>query len=707
MSFLLLLLVQIGVVLVAARACGWLFRRIQQPQVVGEMAAGILLGPSLLGWVAPDASALLFPRESLVHLNTLSQVGLVLFMFLVGLELDPKLLRGRGHAAVVTSHVSIIAPFFLGSILALHLYPQLSDSSVSFQGFALFMGAAMSVTAFPVLARILAERNLVRTKVGAVTIACAAVDDVTAWSILAVVIALVRAEALETPLWITLAGSLAYVGAMLLVVRPALRRLEAAYHHRGAFTQDMLALVLLLALASAWTTEWLGIHALFGAFLFGAVMPKDRGLVHDIGNKLEDLTVVFLLPLFFANAGLRTSIGLVSGPEMWSFFGLIMLVAVAGKFGGSTLSARITGLSWREAGALGVLMNTRGLMELVILTIGLEIGVISPALFTMMVMMALVTTAMTTPVLQWIYPARELRNAEAEASEPDEYAVVVPVSLPSSGPGLLQVAQALVPEGRAPRVYGLHLRRPAGAAMPELGGPEDVPAREQALQPLLRAAEQRGTTLRPLTFVSQRPAGDIVDVTRVKGARLVVMGWHKPVMGNKILGGVVHDVMSHAPATVAVYVERSTTPWRRVLVPYRDDDKDAAALDAALRIASTSDVELTVLRVVAEGGERPDELSGSAGRRARDVLPAGWREHAVAGRVVVRVVGSNAPVDAVVDEVRRGKHDLVVIGVAKAWGLTPSFFGVRHERIVEETTASLLIVREHRPDEGRPQAAAQ
>jgi Kef-type K+ transport system membrane component KefB/nucleotide-binding universal stress UspA family protein len=706
--FLLLLILQIGVVLVAARLCGLLFRRIRQPQVVGEMAAGILLGPSLLGWVAPDASAFLFPPQSLAHLNTLSQVGLVLFMFLVGLEFDPKLLRGRGHAAVVTSHVSIIAPFFLGSILALHLYPQLSDSSVSFQGFALFMGAAMSVTAFPVLARILAERNLMRTKVGAVTIACAAVDDVTAWSILAVVIALVRTDALEAPLWVTLAGSLAYVAAMLLVVRPALRRLEAAYHHRGGLTQDMLALVLLLALASAWTTEWLGIHALFGAFLFGAVMPKDRGLVHDIGAKLEDLTVVFLLPLFFANAGLRTSIGLVSSPEMWSFFGLIMLVAVAGKFGGSTLSARITGLSWREAGALGVLMNTRGLMELVILTIGLEIGVISPALFTMMVMMALVTTAMTTPVLQWIYPARELRNAEAESSEPDEYAVVVPVSLPRSGPGLLQVARALVPEGRIPRVYGLHLRRPVGAAMPELGS-DDVPAREQALQPLLRAAEQGGTTLRPLTFVSERPAHDIVDVTRVKGARLVVMGWHKPVVGNKILGGVVYDVMSHAPATVAVYVERSEIPWRRVLVPWRDDEKDAAALDAGLKLASTNDVELTILRVVPEGAERPDELSGSAGSRAREVLPPAWREHAVAGRVVVRVVGSNAPVDAVVEEVRRGEHDLVVIGVAKTWGLTPAFFGVRHERIVDETTASLLIVREYRPGEvasGREAVAA-
>jgi Kef-type K+ transport system membrane component KefB/nucleotide-binding universal stress UspA family protein len=687
--FLLLLILQIGVVLVAARLCGLLFRRIRQPQVVGEMAAGILLGPSLLGWVAPDVSAFLFPPQSLAHLNTLSQVGLVLFMFLVGLEFDPKLLRGRGHAAVVTSHVSIIAPFFLGSILALHLYPQLSDSSVSFQGFALFMGAAMSVTAFPVLARILAERNLMRTRVGAVTIACAAVDDVTAWSILAVVVAVVRADALETPLWVTLAGTAAFVCAMLFAVRPALRRLEARYHAVGRFTQDMLAIVLLLVLASAWTTEWLGIHALFGAFLFGTVMPKDRGLVHDVSIKLEDLTVVFLLPLFFANAGLRTSIGLVEDVQMWGFFGLVMLVAVAGKLGGSTLSARITGLSWRESGALGILMNTRGLMELVILTIGLEIGVISPALFTMMVMMALVTTAMTTPVVQWLFPSHVLRSMQAEDAEPGDFTVVVPVSLPTSGPGLLQVARAMVPESRALRVYGLHLRRPSETAIPEIDPGDSVPGGEMALQPLLRAADATDTTLRPLAFVSERPAIDIVDVARVKGAQLVVMGWHKPVVSSKILGGVVHDVMTRAPCDVAVYVQRSVEPWRRIVVPFREAASDGASLDAALRIGKRTGIPVTVLRVLAST-DAPgiESLADAESRRSL--------KQATARGAAVRAVRTDAPVDAVVDAVKRDGYDLVVIGVGKAWGLTPAVFGVRHERIVAQTTASVLIVRSSR-----------
>ena len=268
MHAVLTLLLQIGVILAASRLVGLAFRRIQQPQVMGEMVAGILLGPSFLGWIAPGVSASLFPAATLPALGALSQTGLVVFMFLVGVELDPKLLRGRGEAALVTSHASIVAPFFLGSLLALYLYPRLSDESVHFAGFALFMGAAMSVTAFPVLARILTERNLLRTKVGAVTIACAAVDDVTAWCILAAVVTLVRTEAAPGELALTLGGSALFAVGMLFVVRPLVARIEVYYRNRGrVLSQDMIALLLLLMIASAWTTERLGIHALFGAFL--------------------------------------------------------------------------------------------------------------------------------------------------------------------------------------------------------------------------------------------------------------------------------------------------------------------------------------------------------------------------------------------------------------------------------------------------------
>ena len=296
------LILQIAAVILAGRIGGLIFQKLKQPQVVGEMAAGILLGPSLMGWVAPGFSAALFPPSSLGHLNALSQVGLILFMFLVGLSLNPKELHENGHAAVLTSHVSIVSPFCLGSLLALFLYPRLSDDSVSFLGFMLFMGAAMSITAFPVLARILAERNLMKSRLGTLSIACAAVDDVTGWCILAYIVFLIRAAHGSLPIWMTLGGSLLFVVVMVFGVRKLLPRFEASFRKNGKLTEQALAVMVLLVLASALTTEALGIHLLFGAFLVGAIMPKSEDFVHHITQQLESVTVVVLLPLFFATS---------------------------------------------------------------------------------------------------------------------------------------------------------------------------------------------------------------------------------------------------------------------------------------------------------------------------------------------------------------------------------------------------------------------
>ncbi len=682
------LIIQIAVILVAARLVGLVFRRIHQPQVVGEMVAGILLGPSLLGWLAPGMSAALFPAESLGYLNALSQVGLLLFMFLIGLELDPKLLRGRGHAALVTSHVSIVAPFFLGAALALYLYPRLSDASVSFTGFALFLGAAMSITAFPVLARILTERNLMRTKVGALTIACAAVDDVTAWCILALVIAVVRVGEGHVSFWITIFGSGLYVIVMLLVVRRGLRHVEAFYRSRGKLTQDIMAVILLLLLISSYTTEWLGIHALFGAFAIGAVMPKERDFTKDLTEKLEHVTVVFLLPLFFAFTGLRTSIGLVQGAEMWFFCALILLTAVLGKLGGSALSARLTGLAWREAGALGILMNTRGLMELIILTIGLDLGLISPALFTMMVIMALVTTFMTTPLLEWIYPMRLLREeAFGEDEEPKQFTVLIPVALPSSGPGLLRVARAVSPITE-PQIYALHLERATdGLVTGDASGVRKRP--DEALQPLIAAAEAEAIAIRPLSFVTRDPARDIVDVADMKDAGLILMGWHKPVVSRSILSGTVNDVMREAKADVAVYVERQFEPWRRILVPFMEGIHDRAALALASNLARNSGAEITILHVVQPG-------SGTAETGLRATLP----ERFETGRTTLHVVESAEPLDAAVQLAHQG-FDLIVVGISEAWGMEPSLFSNRHERLARESPGSVLVVRKYvKTDDG-------
>ncbi len=399
-----LLLGQIVVVLGACWLAGRVVAALGQPAVVGEMAAGILLGPSVLGVLAPGAFAWVFPAGSIRFINALSQVGLLFFMFLVGLRLDARHVRARGHTAVVTSHASIIAPLLLGAALSLLLFPLLAPRGVTFTGFALFVGTAMSITAFPVLARILAERKLTGTPLGTLAIACAAVDDVTAWCILAAVIALVRHGREPFPLWATLGGTAVYVAVMATLGRRALRWVVDRLGARERVSRDVLGVFVLVVLASAWVTERLGIHALFGAFLAGTIVPRYERLVRGLVTRIEDIMLVLLLPLFFAYTGLRTEIGTLATASLWLLCGLVTAVAVAGKFGGTAVAARLAGTPWREAAALGTLMNTRGLMELVILNIGYELGVVSAPLFAMMVLMALVTTIMTTPVLHWLRP---------------------------------------------------------------------------------------------------------------------------------------------------------------------------------------------------------------------------------------------------------------------------------------------------------------
>jgi Kef-type K+ transport system membrane component KefB len=395
-----------------------LFKTIKQPQVIGEMVAGILLGPSLLGWAAPWISKVVFPPASLGYLNALSQIGLVFFMFLVGIALNPRELKGHGRAALLTSHASIVMPFCMGSALALFLYPRLATPGVSFMSYALFMGSAMSITAFPVLARILTERNLLRSRMGTLSISCAAIDDITGWCILAYIVVVVRSESSSQPLWMTIGGAVAFVLVMLFVVKPLLSAFETSFRKQGRLTDNAVSFMLVLGLVGALSTERLGIHSLFGAFFMGAIMPKSPDFIKATLDKLESLTVVALLPLFFAFSGLRTSIGIVHG-RIWVYTLFVIATAIAGKFGGSMMAARMSGVPWRDATALGILMNTRGLMELIALNIGLDIGVISQTVFTIMVLMALVTTFMTSPLLEWVYPANLMlaeENIEARAA---------------------------------------------------------------------------------------------------------------------------------------------------------------------------------------------------------------------------------------------------------------------------------------------------
>ena len=394
---LLHVLLAMATVIVAARGVGFLFARLRQPPVMGEVLAGILLGPSLLGRVAPETANFLLPPPVAPYLGVLAQLGVVLYMFLVGLELDLAQLRKRPQATVTIAQASIVVPFALGAAMAWFLHPQLGLPGVPPLHFVLFFGVAMSITAFPVLARILTDRGAHRSALGVMALACAAVSDVTAWCLLAFVVALVHSDAasgLWTTLWVVV-----YIAVMLGVVRPGLARLVAAHEQAGRFSRNTLAAILTALLLSALATEAIGVHALFGAFLLGALVPAHSAMARELTGKLEDFVVVLFLPAFFAHTGMRTEIGLLQTTSEWLLCAAIIVVACLGKFGGTFLAARGNGFDGRGAMALGVLMNTRGLMELIVLNIGLDLGILSPQLFAMFVVMALVTTLMTTPLL--------------------------------------------------------------------------------------------------------------------------------------------------------------------------------------------------------------------------------------------------------------------------------------------------------------------
>jgi Kef-type K+ transport system membrane component KefB len=401
-------------VVVTARVLGSVMRRVGQPRVVGELVAGLLLGPSFLGRVAPGLASALLPPVAVQALGVLSQVGVVLFMFLVGLELDPRSLRERSHASIAISHASIVVPFLLGSALALWLYPGFSPAGVSFGVFALFIGVAMSITAFPVLARILTDRGMQATRVGVMALTCAAVDDVTAWCLLALLVGVVRARPEHAV--VTAGLGAAFVALLLLVVRPLAVRLVRT-RAASAGREEAVAVLLVALLAASLSTELIGLHAIFGAFLLGVVVPHDSELARRVRLKLEDVTTVLLLPAFFALTGLRTELGLLDSPLDWLTCAAIIAVASLGKVGGCLAAGRLTGLDWRSAASLAILMNTRGLVELIVLNVGLELGVVSRTLFTMLVLMAAATTFATSPLLSLLARVRPAIRARAEATD--------------------------------------------------------------------------------------------------------------------------------------------------------------------------------------------------------------------------------------------------------------------------------------------------
>ena len=441
-----MLLLQIISILFVSRIFGYLFTKIGQPTVIGEILAGIILGPSLLGYFYPEVFHFLFAVKSLGNLYILSQVGLILFMFTIGMDLNIGTLKEKMGITYVISHASIIIPYFFGMVLAYFLYQDFASKQTDFLSFALFIGISMSITAFPVLARIVQEKGLTKTHLGAMAIASAAINDVTAWCMLAAAIAIAKTGSFISSLY-TIGFSIGYVLIMFFIVRPFLKRIGQIYSNSEVLNKSIIAFLLLVLIVSSFVTQVIGIHALFGAFLAGVVMPQLPNFRKLVIEKIEDVSVTLLLPLFFVFTGLRTQIGLLNTPYLWEICGIFIIVAIIGKFIGGAFTARILGETWRDSLSLGVLMNTRGLMELIVLNIGYEMGILPPSIFVMLVLMALVTTFMTTPVLSIInrfFPAKDIEQEYILQQTQGIFKALIALGNPENGKSLLSVAKTVL-----------------------------------------------------------------------------------------------------------------------------------------------------------------------------------------------------------------------------------------------------------------------
>ena len=557
-----ILILQIVAIILISRLFGFIFHKIGQPTVIGEIIAGILLGPSVVGLFFPEVSGFLFPIESMRNLQFLSQVGLILFMFVIGLELDLKVVKNQAHEAVVISHASIVIPYFLGMGLAYFLYEELAPANISFLSFALFMGIAMSITAFPVLARVIQERDLTKTNLGIIAITCAAADDITAWCLLAAVIAIVKAGSFVSALY-TIGLAFGYVLFMTLLVQPLLKRLGNVYSDRETISKTIVAISFLVLLGSAYLAEIIGIHALFGAFLAGVIMPPNFNFRKIMMDKVEDVSVVLLLPLFFVFTGLRTEIGLLNDSHLWMICGVIILTAVAGKFGGTAFAARFVGQSWKESLSLGALMNTRGLMELIVLNIGYDLGVLSPEVFAMLVLMALVTTFMTGPALDlinYIYPDKSTNESNKF------YKILFSFGPPIKGKKLLRLADQLTHTKREEvNITAMHLTPSA-----DINPKEAKEYEQESFRLVWHEAENLGIKVKTLYRATNDTNREIVGEANKGKYDLLLVGGSQSFFSDDVVGGKVKTYLEDTRCHVGVLVDKDFEVADRILVLLED-----------------------------------------------------------------------------------------------------------------------------------------
>jgi Kef-type K+ transport system membrane component KefB len=632
----------IAVVVVVARLAGLLVRRVRQPVVVAEIFAGLALGPSLLGLFPGNPTLRVFPMDVRPFLTVIAGLGLIIFMFIVGLELDLALIRGKTGIAAKVSLTSIALPFTLGCVLALWLYPSHSFAAghaVERLPFALFIGAAMSVTAFPVLARILTERGMHRTETGALALACAAIDDVLAWTMLAVVLAVVQASG-PAQLVEMLIEATVFVVVMFRIVRPRLQSLVDRRRVAGGLTPNIFAVVLVGILVSAYVTNWIGIHAIFGAFVFGAIMPREDAapLSQDILERLEQVTVLLLLPVFFIATGLNVNIrGL--GPRGWVELAAVLVVACVGKFVGAAGAARLSGISARRSSAVGILMNTRGLTELVILNIGFALGILDRQLFTVLVLMAVITTVITDPLLRLVYPdrmvARDVAQAERAALGLTAAYRVVAVANGPDSEAIVDVGVGLLGDESSSQLLISRFDVPVRAVEVGAGLTSELAAIAnsfEALQSLSDRATHQGATVVVDSQFSDDLVADILTQASSVDADVVVLGADDPGFLSRIFAEAECAVVLVPPQEAAGSVgQPPETPTRVVVIAGTDDD-GLAAVEQAYRIASRGGVDL----VLAQGRERREQ------RR----IAALQRRLAVGGRAVRSITLADLDLDA-------------------------------------------------------------
>ena len=619
------LMLAIAAVLLAARLVGSVTSRLGQPRVMGEVLAGILLGPTLLGVVWPAAKGYVFPADIVPLLSGAAQIGLAFYLFLVGMELDPRALRGRIGQAAFISNTSVAFPMALGFLIALPIYRLLSPD-VRYLPFALFMGVAMSITAFPVLARILIERRMLKRPVGALALASAAIDDVTAWGLLALATAVAGTGKATHAVQVILLAA-AFTAVLFVVGRRLLGRLSKAYDEVGQVPTFWLGIIFVAVLVSAFTAQQIGIAAIFGAFLIGLIMPRNAGLTTDVSSRFENFVVLVLLPLFFVVTGLKTQVNALNRPILWLLTLLLIGVAIVGKFLGATLAARYGHFSIRDSVAIGTLMNTRGLTELIVLNIGLDLGVISHQLFTMLVVMALVTTFMAGPVLRLIDPRRELSEPvedelraaprAAQVQVPSKSILVAPQD-PANLDALLALAEPLAKAEPPREIIIAQVIVPERFVTGVLRDADDVTKTTEELNIRRDALIARGVAARAIAFNSILPGQDYVRLASEQEVDLVMLDGRRPLLGDGVPRGAVGHVLSQAPCDVAVLVEQQEAPpidaSHPVMTPFGGGDHDWAALELAAWIAAATHAPLKLLGAAGGGaqGDASRQLSSAS-----------------------------------------------------------------------------------------------